>query len=428
MLLQIKETAMELINLELKGRPLCFVKGIFIILITAFFTWIAAEILFVTYGKVTGQSWYEIRAKVTTPPAPLDYTELLSIAKESEPNTNMYSSAQILPKDPLFDVFLIAQNRYYGDDYHNDFGYSGDHDLAYEIDFKFVSKLMTLIEAKNHDALYIYSRFLLRRAITSGLQDEALLMASQMGSPYAQIKMESLFDDCEEVLGEACARDWNKKGWEQLQRLGDEGNIPAQYMVMKHQYIEQDSWDKESILESVTSAAKANYFAPLLEQLKIYHRYRYKRNFTVRSSYEDLRQDEALGKLLIYMADQNYLPAIETLLKKQYRNYLNKRQYEELLIKAVKLGSYDAMDEAVNYYNSAYDDSVKQDSPDKSKLYLALKYDEMSRLYIYAKDELSLEDKWKELSSSEKEKITKEARSFIKNELTPVVYLTVDAY
>ena len=432
---------MELNNIELKGKPLFVVKSIFIILITSIVILIIYEISFNIYMNVTGQTGYEARAEITTPPAPLDYIDILNVAKESEPNTNIYSSGQTLPKDPLFDVFLIAQNRSYGNDLHSKIGYLSDNDMAYEIDFKFVSRLMKLIEAGNDDALYIYSRFLFRRDITKGLQDEALLMASQMGNPYAQIKMETLYDDCEEVLGESCSRDWNEKGWKQLQSLGAKGDAIAQYMAMKHQYTEQDSWDKESILKTVTQAAKANYFAPLFEQLKIYHRYRYKRKFTVRSSDEDQLQDQALGKLMLYMADQNYLPALETLLierhqrylsKKEredsYKNYLNEKQYEELLIKAVKLGSYDTMDKAVSYYNKSYSDSVKQGSPDKSKLILALKYDEMSRMYIYAKKELILEDSWKALSASEKANITKEAKLFIKDELTPVVYLTINEY
>ncbi len=221
-----------------------------------------------------------------------------------------YISSTVKPGDKMYDILVNIQH--------------GKWDIA-------EGSLLSLIDEGNPDAMLWYARMLLldnnkRREVIN-----LIFKSLTLGNPYAALAIAknshacaylgagSLDSQVAQSLGisdpnsaQLCTDDNFQKAIELFKPLAAQGDLRAQYFLLKQQELDQSKETRAQYIQEVIRFSQSHYYQPLMDYVNtILIRIQDKFNYEAKTP--ELYQ--LAIQLLTVAANNNYIPAIEFLVR-----------------------------------------------------------------------------------------------------------------
>lgn len=305
---------------------------------------IAIGLVLIIFIVIVGYKLIPTKAeRLDSKNGPLGYIELLELAKTSKPNPDLYFSSQIKPDNPVFNGAIAFQRKLL--------------DVAEK-------ELLPLAEAGNAEAMFWYGQTTYRyNMLFSVAAGQWFKDSAKSGNLLASYKlMEPWSSDCERYLSDVCSEDWWDNSMQIAKQQSEQGDPVARYFWRHYNNKFRSADDYQEHINTVTEAAKSGYFAPLFWELRKFW------------NDKDISEEKvkAIAELLLYAANNNFVPAIGKLPEESLKKYLTQEQMQYFENLRAKMGvessawwiSYSSYEEIVN----------SKDSFDQELLVKAYKY------------------------------------------------------
>ncbi|EKO3994012.1 sel1 repeat family protein [Vibrio fluvialis] len=307
-----------------------------------------------------------------------------------------YISSTVKPGDKMYEILVNIQH--------------GQWDVA-------ESGLLSLIDEGNPDAMLWYARMLLldnykRREVTN-----LIFKSLTLGNPYAALAIAknshacaylgtgSLDSQVVQSLGisdqnsaQLCTDDNFQKAIELFKPLAAQGDLRAQYFLLKQQELDQSKETRAQYIQEVIRFSQAHYYQPLMDYVNAILIYSPSNG---KSESKTVEQYQLAIDLLTIAANNNYIPAVNDLA--YYLKETSKEESERLRNLALKLGSTSAVEYK---YHRSHEGS-------ENKYFYNDLYKGLSGKYAFDVHTLNEE---------EKAKVHEKVKLFMKD-ITPMVYI-----
>ncbi|MDE1241377.1 sel1 repeat family protein [Vibrio aestuarianus] len=277
--------------------------------------------------------------------------------------------------------------------------------------------LRPLIVQGDTDAMVWYARIKLMSIQKRGEVISLLQKSLLEGNPYAALELSDKGESCAylgnikldqqvaESLGHTSSSEANvcnknniNLAIEGFQKLAAQGDLRAQYFLLKQQQLDQSKETRAQYIQEVIRFSQAHYYQPLMDYVNTILIYSPSKN---KSESKTVEQYQLAIDLLTIAANNNYIPAIYKL------SFLLKdtaqKESERLINIALKLGSTSAVKYKYHRSNRGSEDEY---------FYNAL-YKGLSGQYAFDVHTLNEE---------EKAKINEKVKLFM-SDITPMVYI-----
>ncbi|PSV36717.1 MULTISPECIES: hypothetical protein, partial [unclassified Photobacterium] len=260
------------------------------------------------------------------------FEQFLSENPISSINPSIDIASIYQPGDPLFKAVLGIQRKRL--------------DIAEK-------ELTPLVKNKQPDAMFWLAKVIYRSGINDKAKAYDLLRVSAESYPYSAMALSSNDEQCQMYFPSKCSDKWTKKARNLFAEQAKTGDVRAVY----YSTILKPDLTHEQYISAIINAAKNHYYYPLVE---------YSNNLR---KAEDSNQEmkKITIKLLNYAGFNNFVPAIESLMKIEGKHKrMNGSLYKELMKQGISLGS--------NYAWQGYRIlSIEDDSLSEKKKYIAAK-------------------------------------------------------
>jgi len=292
-----------------------------------------------------------------------------------------YISSTVKPGDKMYDILVNIQH--------------GRHDLA-------SNKLQALIDENDSDAMVWYAKLIYRSSINNRPKALSLYQtAMEDDNPYAYIMLSPglISSGCVSYFGEKnCTLEHFNKSIELFKPLAAQGDLRAQYFLLKQQELEQSKDNRVQYIQEVIRFSQAHYYQPLMDYVNTILIYSPSKN---KSESKTVEQYQLAIDLLTIAANNNYIPAINKL--SFLLENTAQEESERLINIALKLGSTSTVQYKYHRSNRGSEDEY---------FYNAL-YKGLSGKYAFDVHTLNEE---------ERAKINEKVKLFM-NDITPMVYI-----
>ncbi|MCE7626293.1 sel1 repeat family protein [Vibrio fluvialis] len=292
-----------------------------------------------------------------------------------------YISSTVKPGDKLYEILVNIQH--------------GRHDIA-------ANKLQDMIEENDIDAMVWYAKLIYRSSVNNIPKALSLYQkAMDDGNPYAYIMLSPglISSGCVRYFGEKnCTLENFNKAIELFKPLAAQGDLRAQYFLLKQQELEQSKETRAQYIQEVIRFSQNHYYQPLMDYVNTILIYSPSKG---KSESKTVEQYQLAIDLLTIAANNNYIPAVNDLA--YYLKETSKEESERLRNLALKLGSTSAVE--YKYHRS-------HEGSENKYFYNAL-YKGLSGKYAFDVHTLNEE---------EKAKVNEKVKLFMKD-ITPMVYI-----
>lgn len=297
--------------------------------------------------------------------------------KSAEP----YISSTVKPGDKLYEILVNIQH--------------GRHDIA-------ANQLQDMIEENDSDAMVWYAKLIYRSSVNNIPKALSLYQkAMDDGNPYAYIMLSPglISSGCVRYFGEKnCTLEHFNKAIELFKPLAAQGDLRAQYFLLKQQKLDQSKETREQYIQEVIRFSQAHYYQPLMDYVNTILIYSPSKN---KSESKTVEQYQLAIDLLTIAANNNYIPAINKL--SFLLEGVAQEESERLINIALKLGSTSTVKYKYHRSNEGSEDEY---------FYNAL-YKGLSGKYAFDVHTLNEE---------EKAMVNEKVKLFMKD-ITPMVYI-----
>ncbi|NAW97661.1 MULTISPECIES: tryptophanase [unclassified Vibrio] len=277
--------------------------------------------------------------------------------------------------------------------------------------------LRPLIEQGDTDAMVWYARINLMSIQKRGEVISLLQKSLLEGNPYAALELSEKGESCAylgnvkldqqvaELLGNKSSSEANicNEGNMNLaikgfQQLAEQGDLRAQYFLLKQQQLEQSKETRAQYIQEVIRFSQAHYYQPLMDYVNtILVRPQGKDKYEAKTP----EQYQLAIDLLTISANHNYIPAVNDLAF--FLKETAQEESERLRGLGLNLGSTSAVKYKYHRSNEGSEDEY---------FYNAL-YKELSGGYMFSS---------RNFNEEEKAKINKNVKLFM-SDITPMVYI-----
>ncbi|ENM5917064.1 sel1 repeat family protein [Vibrio mimicus] len=292
-----------------------------------------------------------------------------------------YISSTVKPGDKMYEILVNIQH--------------GRHDVA-------SSKLQSLIEGNDSDAMVWYAKLIYRASVNNRPKALSLYQKAMVhGNPYAYIMLSPglISSGCVSYFGEKnCTLEHFNKAIELFKPLAAQGDLRAQYFLLQQQELDKSKETRAQYIQEVIRFSQAHYYQPLMDYVNTILIYSPSKN---KSESKTVEQYQLAIDLLTIAANNNYIPAINklsSLLKDTVQE-----ESDRLRNIALKLGSTKAVE-----YKYLYSEKDSEEKYFYNALYKGLSGE-------YAFDVHTLNEE-------EKAKVNEKVKLFMKD-ITPMVYI-----
>ncbi|WP_417869191.1 tetratricopeptide repeat protein [Vibrio furnissii] len=204
-----------------------------------------------------------------------------------------YISSTVNPGDKLYDILVNIQH--------------GDTHSAYE-------KLMVLVDKNDYEAQFLVAKMIYQASSQSIARAIKLYKQSaNQGNPYAYYELSPLGKGCLAYFGKKTCTDENfNKAIEIFKPLAAQGDLRAQYFLLKQQELDQSKETRDQYIQEVIRFSQAHYYQPLMDYVNTIL-IRPQDKFKYEAKTPELYQ--LAIQLLTVAANNNYIPAIEFLVR-----------------------------------------------------------------------------------------------------------------
>ncbi|MDQ2163557.1 MULTISPECIES: sel1 repeat family protein [Vibrio] len=292
-----------------------------------------------------------------------------------------YISSTVKPGDKMYDILVNIQH--------------GRHDSA-------SNKLQAMIEENDIDAMVWYAKLIYRASINNRPKALSLYQtAMEDDNPYAYIMLSPglISSGCARYFGEKnCTQEHFNRAIELFKPLAAQGDLRAQYFLLKQQELEQSKETRAQYIQEVVRFSQAHYYQPLMDYVNTILIYSPSKG---KSEAKTPEQYQLAIDLLTVAANNNYIPAINDLAF--FLKETEKDESNRLLDASLKLGSTSIVE--YKYHRS-------NEGSENEYFYNAL-YKGLSGEYAFDVHTLNEE---------ERAKINEKVKLFMNN-ITPMVYI-----
>lgn len=233
--------------------------------------------------------------------------------KSAEP----YISSTVKPGDKMYEILVNIQH--------------GRHDIA-------ANQLQDMIEENDSDAMVWYAKLIYRSSVNNIPKALSLYQkAMDDGNPYAYIMLSPglISSGCVRYFGEKnCTLEHFNKAIELFKPLAAQGDLRAQYFLLKQQKLDQSKETRDQYIQEVIRFSQAHYYQPLMDYVNTILIYSPSKN---KSESKTVEQYQLAIDLLTIAANNNYIPAINKL--SFLLEGVAQEESERLINIALKLGS-----------------------------------------------------------------------------------------
>ncbi|ENS4967842.1 sel1 repeat family protein [Vibrio fluvialis] len=297
--------------------------------------------------------------------------------KSAEP----YISSTVKPGDKMYEILVNIQH--------------GRHDIA-------ANQLQAMIEENDIDAMVWYAKLIYRSSVNNIPKALSLYQkAMDDGNPYAYIMLSPglISSGCVRYFGEKnCTLEHFNKAIELFKPLAAQGDLRAQYFLLKQQNLDQSKETRDQYIQEVIRFSQAHYYQPLMDYVNTILIYSPSKN---KSESKTVEQYQLAIDLLTIAANNNYIPAINKL--SFLLEDVAQEESERLINIALKLGSTSTVKYKYHRSNEGSEDEY---------FYNAL-YKGLSGKYAFDVHTLNEE---------EKAMVNEKVKLFMKD-ITPMVYI-----
>ncbi|MDE1266139.1 sel1 repeat family protein [Vibrio aestuarianus] len=276
---------------------------------------------------------------VACKPNPLDDIALFqsfiteNINKKSD---DPYISSTVKPGDKMYDILVNIQH--------------GRHDSA-------SNKLQAMIEENDIDAMVWYAKLIYRASINNRPKALSLYQtAMEDDNPYAYIMLSPglISSGCARYFGEKnCTQEHFNRAIELFKPLAAQGDLRAQYFLLKQQELEQSKETRAQYIQEVVRFSQAHYYQPLMDYVNTILIYSPSKG---KSEAKTPEQYQLAIQLLTIAANNNYIPA----LKRRLEVDVDEETFNQFMEQLTRLGStfeiyenyFNSLDEYERYYYS----------------------------------------------------------------------------
>ncbi|KOE80563.1 tryptophanase [Vibrio alginolyticus] len=290
-----------------------------------------------------------------------------------------YISSTVKPGDKMYEILVNIQH--------------GDTKSAYE-------KLMILVDKNDYEAQFWVAKMIYQASVKSIPRAINLYeLSANQGNPYAYYELSPLGKGCLAYFGKkTCTEDNFTKAIELFKRLAKQGDLRAQYFLLKQQQLDQSKETRAQYIQEVIRFSQAHYYQPLMDYVNtILVRPQGKDKYEAKTP----EQYQLAIDLLTVAANNNYIPAINDLAF--FLKETEKDESNRLLDASLKLGSTSIVE--YKYHRS-------NEGSENEYFYNAL-YKGLSGEYAFDVHTLSEE---------ERAKVNEKVKLFMKD-ITPMVYI-----
>ncbi|EKO3949389.1 sel1 repeat family protein [Vibrio fluvialis] len=206
-----------------------------------------------------------------------------------------YISSTVKPGDKLYEILVNIQH--------------GRHDIA-------ANQLQDMIEENDIDAMVWYAKLIYRSSVNNIPKALSLYQkAMDDGNPYAYIMLSPglISSGCVRYFGEKnCTLENFNKAIELFKPLAAQGDLRAQYFLLKQQELDQSKETRAQYIQEVIRFSQAHYYQPLMDYVNTIL-IRPQDKFKYEAKTPELYQ--LAIQLLTVAANNNYIPAIEFLVR-----------------------------------------------------------------------------------------------------------------
>lgn len=247
-----------------------------------------------------------------------------------------YISSTVKPGDKMYDILVNIQH--------------GRHDSA-------SNKLQALIDENDSDAMVWYAKLIYRSSINNRPKALSLYQtAMEDDNPYAYIMLSPglISSGCARYFGEKnCTQEHFNRAIELFKPLAAQGDLRAQYFLLKQQELEQSKDTRVQYIQEVIRFSQAHYYQPLMDYVNtILIRPQGKVKYEAKTP----EQYELAINLLTIASNNNYIPA----LKRRLEVDVDEEKFNQLMEQLTRLGStfeiyenyFNSLDEYERYYHS----------------------------------------------------------------------------
>ncbi|EPA8650754.1 hypothetical protein ACQ7RL_000159 [Photobacterium damselae] len=228
---------------------------------------------------------------------------LSEVTISSDKNTiNVASLYQ--PQDKLFDAVLAIQRNHWS---------------------KAIKELTPYAEKKDPDALFWLAQISYGSNPTENIKaGKMMLESAQLGNPYAALMFSPNNITCQRYFSQYCDKKWVDKAKEIFSNQAKKGDIRAIF------YTNKFKGDHNTYINAIINSAKSGYYYPLVD---------YSNKLLMDNDLDNKEHDLAL-RLLEYASNNDFIPALESLIKyKEKKENDNDDLYNSLITKGVSIGS-----------------------------------------------------------------------------------------
>ncbi|ENM3789739.1 sel1 repeat family protein, partial [Vibrio cholerae] len=154
-----------------------------------------------------------------------------------------YISSTVKPGDKMYDILVNIQH--------------GRHDIA-------SSKLQSLIEGNDSDAMVWYAKLIYRASVNNRPKALSLYQkAMDNGNPYAYIMLSPglISSGCVSYFGEKnCTLEHFNKAIELFKPLAAQGDLRAQYFLLQQQELDKSKETRAQYIQEVIRFSKNHYY------------------------------------------------------------------------------------------------------------------------------------------------------------------------
>lgn len=252
-----------------------------------------------------------------------------------------YISSTVKPGDKMYDILVNIQH--------------GRHDSA-------SNKLQALIDENDSDAMVWYAKLIYRSSINNRPKALSLYQtAMEDDNPYAYIMLSPglISSGCARYFGEKnCTQEHFNRAIELFKPLAAQGDLRAQYFLLKQQELEQSKDTRVQYIQEVIRFSQAHYYQPLMDYVNtILIRPQGKVKYEAKTP----EQYQLVVQLLTIAANNNYIPAIEFIVRQD----VDMKSNDELYLKLKKLSG-------THYYKTRFFEFKNEFNNEQLYCYAAL--------------------------------------------------------
>ncbi|MDE1266214.1 sel1 repeat family protein [Vibrio aestuarianus] len=292
-----------------------------------------------------------------------------------------YISSTVKPGDKMYEILVNIQH--------------GRHNIA-------ANKLKIMIKENDIDAMVWYAKLIYRTSINNRPKALSLYQkAMDNGNPYAYIMLSPglVSSGCVSYFGvKNCTLEHFNKAIELFKPLAAQGDLRAQYFLLKQQQLDQSKETRAQYIQEVIRFAQAHYYQPLMDYVNTILIYSPSKG---KSEAKTVEQYQLAIDLLTIAANHNYIPAVNDLAF--FLKETAQEESERLRGLGLKLGSTSAVKYKYHRSNEGSEDEY---------FYNAL-YKNLSGEYAFSS---------RNFNEEEKETINGKVKLFM-NDITPMVYI-----